>query len=755
MKKLFTLFALLVAIVTGAWADTETFSMEKKWTSNSVTQNGITVTFSESESGKPQTGFFKFVKGQTMTISSTVGNITALAFTSDSEKYGKANGTSVNTGTLTGAGTANISWSGDASEVIFTNDASKGGDWRVASITVTYSSGPATQPVITTQPKNVTYSIGSTDYPSFSIVATASAGELKYQWQYSFDGNSFTAIPDAMVSSAATATLSGAEAFTVLQALMGGSIPEGKYYFNCVLTDDNASVTSNTATLTVKEAATPGTLSAISESATWNFSSITWNGESYKNANNDFEFTDENASTEWIYSDIDGLTFASDFNAGALAFKGQYPIRSNSKKLAQNGTLHFNTTVAGTIKVSFSDTGSKIPEGGAVERYLNVNGKNTEFFTKRDGSSSDAKTAEVNVAAGDVYITGMGADGETPQAICITSIEFTASAEPAPVADKPTITTQPQNATYIIGSTDYPSMSVEATASAGELKYQWHITIPSVGDIAIPGAEASTLSLATYASSPEFAPYLSHVGSYSIYCNVADDNGNVDSNTATLTVSEAAPGPELDEQTDVTGDMTWDWSKFGTTEIKFLDDGTTTPKKPSTPPTADEEFVLSNVIAYGWCESIGADFGDAQALKVACEYPVRDGSYFQGPILRFNTTVPGTVKITCSSTGSKDNHNRDVIIGGVVAGQVTNTTMADFTAEVATGEVLIKGVSHGAGADADAQYLRISKIVFTTGTPTGVNGVAEAETEAPANVKIIKNGQLFIGKFNIAGQQVK
>ena len=296
-------------------------------------------------------------------------------------------------------------------------------------------------------------------------------------------------------------------------------------------------------------------------------------------------------------------------------------------------------------------------------------------------------------------------------------------------------------------------MSVEATASAGELKYQWHIIIPSVGDITIPGAEASTLSLATYAT--QMAAYLSQEGSYSIYCNVADDNGNVDSNTATLTVSEAAPGPELDEQTDVTGSMTWDWSKFGTTEIKLLDDGTTTPKKPSTPPLAEEEFVLSNVIAYGWCESISADFGDAQALKVAAEYPVRDGSYFQGPILRFNTTVPGTVKITCSSTGKKDNHNRDVIIGGVVAGQVTNTTMADFTAEVAAGEVLIKGVSHGAGANADAQYLRISKIVFTANA-TAINGIAEDTVDAEnANVKVIKNGKLYIGKYNVAGQQVK
>ena len=844
MKKLFTLFALLVAIVTGAQADTEVFSMETKWKSQSVTQNGITVTFSDAI-GNAQTGYYKFTKGNTMTISSTVGNITALAFTSDSEKYGKANGTTVNTGTLTGAGTANISWSGDASEVIFTNDASKGGDWRVASITVTYSSGSATQPSITQQPQNVTYIIGSEDSPSFTVAATASAGDLSYQWRV-IDGTKDNAIQGATDATIVMKDYIPADLLTV----------PATYQVYCVVTDGNGSVESNKATLIIKNAAVPGVLESISASTTWNFSDITWDGESYKNNNGDFEFTGDNLTKEWIYGDIDGFTFASSFNASAIAFTGQYPIRNNSKKIAQNGVLHFNTTVPGTIKVSFSDTGKTIPEGGAVKRYLNVNGTNTEFYTMRDGSGTDPKTAEVEVAAGDVTITGMGEDGITPQAICVTSVEFTAKEVPAgPTITKqpapatyiigtteypstsieatvsegggsvkyqwhiilgstdvtipgataatistadyvsmlsdyltqpatydvycvvtdyngsvtsqkaaftvkegeviaPTITKQPENATYIIGTTDYPSTSVEAQLSegGGELKYEWHIILGST-DVTIPGATTATLNMADYAEM--MAAYLSTPATYEVYCLVSDNNGTKMSDKATVTVKEEEVGPELDEQTDVTGDMTWDWSKFGTTEIKFLDDGTTTPKKPSTPPTADEEFVLSNVIAYGWCESIGADFGDAQALKVACEYPVRDGSYFQGPILRFNTTVPGTVKITCSSTGSKDNHNRDVIIGGVVAGQVTNTTMADFTAEVADGEVLIKGVSHGAGADADAQYLRISKIVFTAGTPTGVNGVAEAETEAPANVKIIKNGQLFIGKFNIAGQQVK
>ena len=38
---------------------------------------------------------------------------------------------------------------------------------------------------------------------------------------------------------------------------------------------------------------------------------------------------------------------------------------------------------------------------------------------------------------------------------------------------------------------------------------------------------------------------------------------------------------------------------------------------------------------------------------------------------------------------------------------------------------------------------------------TAVEAVAEAKAEAPKVVKVIKNGQLYIGNFNVAGQQVK
>jgi len=38
---------------------------------------------------------------------------------------------------------------------------------------------------------------------------------------------------------------------------------------------------------------------------------------------------------------------------------------------------------------------------------------------------------------------------------------------------------------------------------------------------------------------------------------------------------------------------------------------------------------------------------------------------------------------------------------------------------------------------------------------TAINGIAETEADAAAPVKVVKNGQLYIGNYNVAGQQVK
>lgn len=181
----------------------------------------------------------------------------------------------------------------------------------------------------------------------------------------------------------------------------------------------------------------------------------------------------------------------------------------------------------------------------------------------------------------------------------------------------------------------------------------------------------------------------------------ATKDGCIDSDEATATFTKVT----LDTQVDVTAASTWDWSKFGTQEIKLTD--TTTPKK-------TDEFVLSNVVAYGLCNSINANFGNAQQLKVTAEYVVRDSKFFQGAYINFKTTVPGTVTVEYSNTGNRtdESDRRFLNVNGTNYGVGTlksseNTTT---TVVVAAGEVRIKGTLKKDGSD---QYLRIYSIVFT------------------------------------------
>lgn len=165
--------------------------------------------------------------------------------------------------------------------------------------------------------------------------------------------------------------------------------------------------TSKNVTVTYRAKVTAATLKTISEAKVWDFSTKV-SGEK--------QYTDEDQKVERVYTDIDGLTFTSPFDEEALAFKGEYPFRDNKHKYAQNGTLHFRTSVPGTIIVKFSDTGTTA-SATAVKRYLVVNGVTTEYWASRQNNGSDnpyaaqlnITTEAIPVPAGDVTITGTSA----------------------------------------------------------------------------------------------------------------------------------------------------------------------------------------------------------------------------------------------------------------------------------------------------------------------------------------------------------
>ena len=236
------------------------------------------------------------------------------------------------------------------------------------------------------------------------------------------------------------------------------------------------------------------------------------------------------------------------------------------------------------------------------------------------------------------------------------------------------------------------------------------------------------------------------------FTTAATEKYNAGTANLTIEVTEVT----LDEATIVTEDATWDWSKFGVASIQLSEE--TTPSK-------EDEIVLSNVIKYGYCDAIGSEFGNAQALKVIGQYMVNSGSYFQGSSIKFTTNRAGKVSVSYSNTGNRENESerRYLTVNGTQHGDGTMSTTMITTSdiEVPAGEVVISGCFNN--DTENSQYLRISKIVFTaTGEPediTGINTVATDAAKANVVKKYVDGKQVVIEKngkkYNVAGAQIK
>ncbi len=100
---------------------------------------------------------------------------------------------------------------------------------------------------------------------------------------------------------------------------------------------------------------------------------------------------------------------------------------------------------------------------------------------------------------------------------------------PAP-ASAPTITEQPVSATYEKDDAA-TALSVTASASAGTLQYEWYgNTTESTEGASIVQAKSTTVT---------YTPSTSSVGTTYYYCKVYDNNGNTDSEFATVNVVNA------------------------------------------------------------------------------------------------------------------------------------------------------------------------------------------------------------------------
>lgn len=244
-------------------------------------------------------------------------------------------------------------------------------------------------------------------------------------------------------------------------------------------------------------------------------------------------------------------------------------------------------------------------------------------------------------------------------------------------------------------------------------------------------------------ATPEDAPYATAVvvdnGEGTITITVtAEDQESTEEYVLTYTRAAATELASISEGT------TWDFTKTGATEIKFTDD---TPIRKGV-----TEFNYADVLT-----NPDASF-NAAALNGVAEYAVREGKYFQGSQLIFNTTVPGKLEVVYSNTGNRaadQDLERILTVNGVKIGNGalrSDTDVTESDIEISAGEVVLSSVLK---SDESVQYIRIKKVAFTTNDATAIDNAAVTEQAT----KRIVNGQVIIlrdGKtYNALGTEVR
>ena len=238
----------------------------------------------------------------------------------------------------------------------------------------------------------------------------------------------------------------------------------------------------------------------------------------------------------------------------------------------------------------------------------------------------------------------------------------------------PTINEHPQSAAYVSGD-PIAALTVDATASAGTLTYQWY----SCDD-----AEKTNAAEINGAISDSYTP--TEAGFY--YVNVTDDNGNVDSDVAEITVSAAeaptisvsgAPADAIVTGTEVT--LTATVTGVPTPTIQWFSN-TTASKTGATAISGETSEIFSPSTAtpgtyYYFAQAVNTE-GDASSdiqtivVKDKVATPTFDpnGAYFEDT---------QEVTISCTTDGATIQYSTD---NGSTWADYTETIVVDATTTI-------------------------------------------------------------------------
>lgn len=163
---------------------------------------------------------------------------------------------------------------------------------------------------------------------------------------------------------------------------------------------------------------------------------------------------------EFVMANIAEVENDAEFNSQALKVVCQFPTRG-SNHYFQGNSVKFTTSVAGVVKVWFSNTSNR-EDTGKNRRYLYINGSNTGVYTLNQTFT----TASLYVPAGEVVINAYTGEG-TPAAtmVRIQKIQF----DDAALVDADEVTvTSAGYATFVLTQDAYFDATDGVTAYAAK-----------------------------------------------------------------------------------------------------------------------------------------------------------------------------------------------------------------------------------------------------------------------------------------------
>ncbi len=433
-SKLLLTLAMLLG-VTSAWADVAVLSSPSASCSELTDAGGIiTITDKSSGGGGIQVGSGSFTYGSSaytpmklsgsrqfeLTYNSkvTINSVTILC--TDNKNDGTEYHLGVSSSDRTSIGKLAVKGA-TPSEFDITDKTGLNADVQFnAIIIVDYTAAAATDPTISISSKSLDLSL--TSYNSSKTEKVTLKGALLTDGTYSVS----TSATGLSISPTSFDVKDGKadQEFEITYASESAVASSSETIEFKSADDDKVSVATE---VTYGKVAQRGIteIASISDSYTWDFSKT--------GATAAIQLTDltsPNKEDKFVLGNIAELKNSDDFKSDALEVQTEYAVRDG--KYFQGGYVKFNTTVPGTIKVVFSNTGNRSNDDEI--RYLYVNGEKTEFGSKV--SNANVTTDEIEVPAGDVVLTAqMPKVPDTDQYIRIYSIEFKAK-EPEKAAWK-------------------------------------------------------------------------------------------------------------------------------------------------------------------------------------------------------------------------------------------------------------------------------------------------------------------------------